>query len=207
MPARSRDVLACFKAYQRHVGELTTKILDCFVQLDVVESAPGKALLMLPNNQQNKNLPGSVRLKTRVGTLHLFFWELLRIAPSDNGESRCQVTIANYSYTLKESAVDGRQYAALPPLVRWSRMPPEAGQPTAPPRLYLESTIRGPDQSMVNLGRRGVPTGAVPVEELLRCLVTEFDVYPACGNQWQALLAAARQRYSVSSLGRVFTAP
>jgi hypothetical protein len=130
-------------------------------------------------------LPATVPLKTRYGTLHFFMGQVLEAVP-DGNQYRLQTR--EYGYRLQNKP--GWQEPAV---FRWEYIR-EPAAPYCRHHLHADTAVELGDQS-VRLEDIHVPTGWVTVEEVIRFLVYELGLKPPCGERWTKVLADSESRF------------
>ena len=138
--------------------------------------------------------PDWARLYTRVGPVRLFIGQNCEAIVVPRGR---QLTTVKYKYTITlEESADA-------PLIRWEyeRTPRKGG-------LYCRHHLQGP--TALDMGRGGpislndfhLPTGYVPIEEIIRFCINDLQAAPRSDN-WDELLRESYSRFRREYVGDV----
>lgn len=124
------------------------------------------------------------------GRLYFYFAQAL-VAES---EGRKKVRLATEQYWYRLQAESGLM---APALFRWEYdRSDQPGQATYPRHhLQLATTLGTASNGEFDLNRLHLPTGWVTIEEVLRFLITELQVTPACGSDWPHHLASSERAF------------
>ncbi|MBI4601508.1 MAG: hypothetical protein HY721_06035 [Planctomycetes bacterium] len=126
----------------------------------------------------------TVPLKASSGPLHFYLSQMLE-AVEEKGEYR----VRTHRYWYKLYAKPGlREHAIL----RWeydSELSPDQPREC---RHHVQLAAHLPGIGL-DLNRAHVPTGWVPIEEVIRFLIVELGVKPPCGESWPEKLAASER--------------
>jgi hypothetical protein len=122
--------------------------------------------------------PIAARLQTRFGPMGLYLGQVCESVMTEEDVHRLRTI--EYKYTLTPEGADE-------PLLRWEyiRTPPLGAQWC---RHHLQGPVILPVPGhAVSLNDLHLPTGYVPLEEVLRCCITDFEV-PPLSDEWDKVL-------------------
>jgi hypothetical protein len=170
----------CFDTFTVHISGLLVAVLSERAQLVTTTVGRNAATLSFPR------LPGTVALDTRVGKLRLSIIQELRAVPfvrEGGAATRFRLETHRYWYHLSRP-VDRASSLKPDPFMRWEYAK-RHGANDEPCRnhLHIHSGIEI-DGIRLDLKKTHLPTGWVTIEELLRFLITDLGVAPACGDDW-----------------------
>ena len=144
----------------------------------------GKAQAMLTFRQDGA--PVGVPINSRFGPLRLWIGQVCGASTRDDGTTRLYTS--RYRYTLSVGA-------SHEPLLRWEY---ERARPTAASlwcRHHLQGAIElKVGDTTVRLNDWHLPTGYVPLEEVIRFCVVDLGVSPV-SDDWDAVLVDSYQRF------------
>lgn len=131
--------------------------------------------------------PTGARVRTSYGDADLF---LAQECSSEVVGGLHHLHTLRYTYTISPGGRDGE------PLLRWEyvRHPEPEGAGWA--RHHLQGPVTLPWGSGISLNDLHLPTGFVPVEEVLRFCIHDLGVAPL-SEDWNGVLENSRRRFKV----------
>lgn len=129
--------------------------------------------------------PIQAPLRTRFGLVGLYIGQLCGSVPTPDGQHRL-VTL-EYKYTLTPEGTDE-------PLFRWEYIrEPRTGELWC--RHHLQGTVPVPiGQTPISLNDWHLPTGYIPIEEVLRFCIVDLGVEPL-SDEWDQILRDSYERF------------
>lgn len=190
MPIFDRKPWKVFQQFEEHVRDLVGKILPTGQPVTLV-GADGDDftayLSFAPSQGAGRTM---VELDTMYGSVQFYFRQELHAVREK--VSGFRLTTRRYWYGLaKANATDA--------FMRWEYVDRNIETDALHPRHHLhihDVTLAVDDgESRLDLKKTHLPTGRVTIEEILRFLVSEFGVVPACGARWDDVLKDAERRF------------
>jgi len=181
MPIEGRSAEECREKFRAHIASLAKATIpgDCPV---LVKEREGQDVLGFFQGD-----PVAIPLKTRIGTLHFSIGQHL-VAVTE-GRRKFRLRTEEYWYRLQVKP-DLKEKAFL----RWEyKSNPEQSKPSYCRHHVQMQALLGPGG--IDLNKAHLPTGWVPVEEVIRFLIVELGVEPPCGKEWPRKLAESERAF------------
>lgn len=198
MTIRGRKPNECFDTFAEHIRPLIQRILGQVVHVRFERSnADENWRAMLVGGAENRDW---VKLASAsYGAIYLQLAQNLVTLPD----------VTNGGFELKTRQYWYRVFERDPsfedePLLRWENGPLE-GKQHCKYHFHVGKVFKDGRQEPIELDRNGtkvnltrlhIPTGYVLIEYVLRFLVSDLGVKPACGEDcWEDLLAKSEDRF------------
>ncbi len=180
MPIEGATVYEASKAFSDHLNRLLNTTLT-HMRLQAV-GRDESVRVAISFREQGK--PTEAPLNTKYGPMTLFIGQLCEGVTVGNGRQRLTTVTYQYTLTLGER---GQQYPPEP-FLRWEyiRTPEKGG-------LWCRHHLQG--TPLIPFGRSGplplndfhLPTGYVPIEEIIRFCIVDLEVRALSAN-WSDIL-------------------
>lgn len=187
MPIEGETLGEAGRSFSDHLNRLlNTTLTKSRIQVFEPE---GSARIHVTFREQGATT--SAPLSTKYGPMTLFIGQVCEGVPMPNGRQRL-VTV-EYRYTLTLGTRDA--WADTEPLLRWEYVrEPEAGG------LWCRHHVQGPmaipfgrDRN-VPLNDLHLPTGYVPIEDIIRFCLVDLGVHPLSPD-WHRILNESYRRF------------
>lgn len=182
MPITGRTPAECFNQFEQHVAELTSATLG--PRRHIGHGYIRKNVLILSFREAE---PVAVPIETRYG--RLFFYLAQELEAVDDEAGGFRLGTRRYWYRVQKEA-DLR----APALIRWEYDTDTPRDDYCRHYVQLAAEISRDDQRL-DLDKLHVPTGWVLMEEVLRFLIVDLGMEPACGADWPEVLARGEDRF------------
>ncbi len=193
MPIEGRTVLEASRTFSDYLNRLlNTTLTRSRIQAFGPEDSPRINVAF-----REHAVATSAQLYTKYGPMTLYVGQVCEGVRMPSGMQRL-ITV-EYKYTLTPGNRDA--WATTEPLLRWEYVrEPEAGG------LWCRHHLQGP--VTVPLGRSGnvllndlhLPTGYVPIEEIIRFCLVDLDVRPL-SNDWPRILGESYAKFREEFVG------
>jgi hypothetical protein len=198
MPICGRKPRECFDTFADHIRPLIQSVLGpvVHVRFERLGSDENKRAMRLGGSESTD----WVRLESATyGSIYLYLAQNLAANPS----------VGNKGFTLKTQQYWYRVFEREPgpedePLLRWENAPLE-GKQHCKYHFHIGKVFKGDRQEPIELDRNGsktiltrlhIPTGYVLIEYVLRFLISDLGVKPACGDDcWEDVLSQSQDRF------------
>jgi hypothetical protein len=193
VPIEGRTVFEASLAFSDYLNRLlNTTLTRSRIQAIGPEDSPRVHVTFRENGS-----PTSAQLYTKYGPITLYLGQYCEGVRTPNGMQRL-ITV-EYTYTI--TLGDRDAWATTEPLLRWEyvRRPERDG-------LWCRHHLQGPVP--LPLGRAGdvpmndlhLPTGYVPIEEIIRFCLVDLDVRPL-SDDWPRILDESYARFREELVG------
>lgn len=198
MPICGRTPKECFDTFEKHIGPLILGILGrvAYVSFERVKGDEAKRTMRV------KGAQGAdwVRLDSAsYGEVYLYLAQDLVAKRCGEGKA-FQLKTRQYWYWIYEREPGPEDEA----LFRWENAP-LAGKKHCKYHFHVGKIFKGDKQEAIDLDRNGaktsltrlhIPTGYVLIEYVLRFLMSDLGVKPACGeDSWEEVLSDSEDRF------------
>ncbi len=165
----------CFEHFRSHIAKIVSATLRSREPILIQAAGAFSGTLQTPK---------PIALTTRVGRLYLHLAQALEVEKRSEGVHKYRLTTLKYWYRLQESAADDADA-----LIRWEyeRVP---NKYHCPQHVQLRATVRAPKGKTIELNKVHLPTGWVPIEDVIRFLIVDLQVKPA-DPAWDSILGAS----------------
>lgn len=180
MPIEGATVYEASKAFSDHLNRLLNRTLT---HSRVVAFGSDESVRVLLSFRE-QGRPTSTLLKTKYGPMTLYVGQLCEGVEIAKGRQRLRTVLYKYTLTLGER----NDQNPPEPLLRWEyvRTPEKGG-------LWCRHHLQGPTE--LSFGRAGdvslntfhLPTGYVPLEEIIRFCLVDLEVAPISAN-WSDII-------------------
>ena len=188
MPIEGRTVLDASKKFSDYLNRLLNRTLTKSRIVAVGSEDSARIAVSFRQDNQLTSAP----LQTKYGPMTLYVGQLCEGVQA--GRDRVRLRTVLYTYTL--TLVDGGDSdKKTDPLLRWEyvRTPADGG-------LWCRHHLQGP--TPLSFGRAGyvplndlhLPTGYVPIEEIIRFCLVDLEVEPLSAN-WHDILYASYKKF------------
>lgn len=185
MTFEGRSAGAAVRAFIDHLNRLLVRTVtrSRLVLVPVPSPEPGQVWIQVAFRQGGQ--PTTAPLRTRFGQMGLFLGQVCESRTSGDGT----YTLSTISYRYALTPEHTRE-----PLLRWEYV----RQPTDPDARWCRHHLQGPvplrlaDNLQVLLNDFHLPTGWVPIEEVLRFCIVDLGVRPLSPNWHEALTESRR---------------
>lgn len=185
MPIEGRSARECCEEFRKHVAQIICSTLWRDATFKVRPGAIENrfALVLVPYGT-------SVPVQSPLGSFYLSVSQTLEAEK----KRKRQYVLHTRQYWYQLHGPD----PAGEPLIRWEydklRHDPDTAQP---PRnhIQMDGKLSQGDMEPLNLKRLHVPTGFVLLEEVIRFLITDFQVQPLCRESWPNVLRKGEARF------------
>ena len=171
---------ACFERFRAHIAKIVSATLRTREPILIQAAGAFSGTLQTP-----KPIP----LTTRVGRLYLHLAQLLEAEEYKDGEGKYRLTTLKYWYRLQDSAADDADA-----LIRWE-YEREPNKYHCPQHVQQRATIGAPKGKTIELNKVHLPTGWVPIEDVIRFLIVDLRVKPPDHERWNAILTESTDTF------------
>lgn len=198
MPICGRRPKECFDTFEKHIGPLIQGVLgrNTYVLFERIKGDEAKRSMKV------KGARGAdwVRLDSPShGEVYLYLAQDLVAQQRPDGKA-FELKTRQYWYWIYEQEPGPEDEA----LFRWENAP-LAGKKHCKYHCHVGKTFKGGKQEAITLDRNGVkanltrlhiPTGYVLIEYVLRFLIVDLGIKPACGeDRWEEVLSDSEDRF------------
>jgi hypothetical protein len=198
MPIVETSPKACFRTFAKHLHGVFKAVLGTDEQVrHLPPTQDGDLTRTRVGLFDSNDEPKALRLSTRFGPM-FFSVDQLVCAIKESKTYRLET----HSYAYKLTPNEQWETAAL---IRWEYE--KFGPSKAPPRHHAQFAAKiAHGNGALDLNRLHTPTGWVTFEEVLRFLITELQVKPAC-EDWDLRISKAEGRFFTDFTSRRYHTP
>lgn len=186
MPFEGRTLREANQSFKNHLNQLLSHTITRTPLIAMTEPRSGLATVSF----RQGGVPGSARLHTRFGMVDLYLGQVCDAIEAKHN----QVQLRTIKYQYKLAPV-----GASEPIIRWEydRFPSGQG-------LWCRHHVQGPLNlefgagHSTSLNNLHLPTGQVPIEEVIRFCIVDLSVPPLDSSEGEDSLPIWHQRLTNS---------
>lgn len=182
MPIEGRTPRDCFSKFEGHVRPLMAAVfghsqyVGRLIHSDEVLGLSLRAVPLVTSHNDS--------------TLFFFMTHENRAAEVGRGKSAYRLETQQYSYRIQPTA-ELRDRA----IIRWEYNRDTPTDHHCRHHMHVKAEVGIGGDAKLNLDRLHTPTGWVLMEEVLRFLIVELGVIPACGDEWPKVLVEGERKF------------